>query len=168
MIKAINFFKYAMMIALFAMVGVSCGSDDPDNPDNPDLSLCKAMAGSYNDVMHCSVMSQQFEFADVDVVITPNIDGTINMNIEEFGNNPMVVPALKIEKMAVAEKDGVIEIQPTHLEGSANFNGNNLPYTGSVKGSWKDGILTLELSLSIGSMPAMICNYTATKSESEL
>lgn len=168
MIKVLNFFKYAMMIALFAMVGVSCGSDDPDNPDTPDLSLCKAMAGSYNDVMHCSVMSQQFEFADVDVVITPNIDGTIDMNIEEFGNNPMVVPELKLKKITVVKKDGVIEIQPTHIEDTAHFNGNYLPLTGSVKGSWKDGILTLDLSLSIGSMPAMICNYTATKIESEL
>ncbi len=176
MIKVLNFFKYAMMIALFAMVGVSCGSDDPDDPGsntpdqpgNVDLSLCKAMAGSYNDVMHCSVMAQQFEFADVDVVITPNVDGTINMNIEKFGNNPMVVPELKLEKVTVVKKDGVIEIQPTHIEDTALFNGNYLPFTGYVKGTWKDGILTLELSLNIGSMPAMICNYTAAKSESEL
>lgn len=179
MIKALNFFKFAVMVTIFAVVGVSCSSDDPDepnpdpNPDQPgvvepDVNLAKALAGSYKDVMHCSVMAQKFEFADVDVVIEANADGTINMNIEEFGSQPMSVPALKIEKMAVAEKNGVIEIQPTHLEGNAPFNGNYLPYTGSVKGSSKDGILTLDLSLSFGSMPAMICTYTATKSESAL
>ncbi|MGN0237164.1 MAG: calycin-like domain-containing protein [Lepagella sp.] len=180
MIKALNFFKFAILVSILAVVNVSCGSDDPDEPDpdvpvlpdkpddGPDLALVKALAGSYKDVMHCSVMSQQFEYADVDVVITPNPNGTINMNIEKFGADPMVVPELELEKVTVVRQDGIAVIQPTHIEDTAYFNGNYLPFTGYVKGSWKDGILTLELSLSFGSMPAMICNYTAAKAEAEL
>ena len=53
MIKALNFFKFAVMGTMFAVAGVSCSSDDPDepnpdpNPDQPgvvepDVKLAKA------------------------------------------------------------------------------------------------------------------------------
>lgn len=147
-----------LIMALMLTTGLYSCSDKED--DEPQLSTAKEVAGSYTGLMEATVMGTDLTFENVDVRITVADDSHVDIAIASFGNPPMVLPEININKVAVSGMDGLFVLATTQFSGVST---DGKTYSGTIQGSSVDTLI-LNMELNYGAMPMpLICKYAASK-----
>lgn len=154
-----KFMAMTMIAAGFLMSLTSCGSDDDD--DQPAAPTAGAVAGTYNGDMTCSVMGQASDFEDVTFTVTAVDDATVNIAVSDFGEAPMKVEGFSMNGVKVSCADGTYEFAATEYSGTTSAGKS---YSGTVRGTYADGVLNVQFQLQYGAMPMpLICSFSAPK-----
>lgn len=152
--------KKAKLLMMGLLLSLSLSACSGKDDDEPQLPAANEVAGSYSGVMEATAMGTNLTFEDVDVRITAADDSHVDVAIASFGNPPMVLPDINIDKVPVSGENGNFTFAATQFSG-VSPDGKN--YSGTIQGSSAD-ILVLNIELNYGAMPMpLICRYTATK-----
>lgn len=154
----------AMMLALVSMcVAFSACSSSSDDSKQADAA---AIAGTYVGNLSCTVSTSTSTVENASFIIEKVDDSHVNVTLPAFGEAPMALPSIKVEKLSVTESNGTYSIPESTFDQTIKVNGNdkNISNT-AIKATVKDGKLTINFSMKYGSMPfSMICSCeNATK-----
>lgn len=155
--------KFRTMIAMvmavvnLCLVSTSCSNDK----DEPVIPAAKSIAGSYKGNVKCVVGKSESTFENIAFSLAAPNDATVDITIGAFGNPPMAVPEFTVKGVKVTGADGTYALSPTEFNGTTDAGKK---YSGTLKGAFAQGKLTVEFSLNYGAMPmALICTFTGTK-----
>lgn len=150
---------FATMLAILSLVSFTSCSDNDDEPEATPAA--KSIVGTYKGDMTCSVMGQVSTFSDMTFVVTSTDDTTVEIQISEFGEVPMKVPAITVPGVKVSGADGKYALAATKAEGEMS---NGKTYSITLDGGYESDRITIRFNLQYGSMPMpMICSFTAPK-----
>jgi hypothetical protein len=154
-----------LMMAVMAVVMVSsCGGDDNDIEV---AGGAKAVAGNYVSTLNCEVtyggQKVPFSYENVAVTIVAKDESTIDINVSSYSDEKRgAIEAIEIKDVKVADENGSYTIVPKEFNGST---ASGKAYSGTLKGSYAAGKLSLAYSLQYGVMPMPMQNtYEAQKS----
>lgn len=154
------FSKLAAAIAalVVSLALVSCEGESKQ----PQKGAAEAVAGTYVSTITCKIMGQELSYDDITFTLTPKDESTIEVSFSEFGNAPMSIPSLTIPDVSVSGEAGSYEIETKEFEGTHSGK----LYAGAIGGGMADGVLTIDMSIKMGSMPmALVCKFVANKSK---
>ena len=153
------------MMAVMAIVMVSsCGGDDNDIEV---AGGAKAVAGNYVSTLNCEVtyggQKVPFSYENGAVTIVAKDESTIDINVSSYSDEKRgAIEAIEIKYVKVADENGSYNIVPKEFNGST---ASGKAYSGTLKGSYAAGKLSLAYSLQYGVMPMPMQNtYEAQKS----
>ena len=158
--KAISRLMAMTIIASgFLMTFTSCGNNDDD--DQPATPAARSVAGSYEGDMSCTVMGSESVFEGVTFTVTAVDDANVNIAVSDFGEPPMKVEGFVMNGVKVSGADGTYQLATTEYSGTTSAG---KAYSGTVSGSYANGVLSVQFNLQYGAMPMpMICSFSAPK-----
>lgn len=147
-----------LIVSLFLTAAFASCGDDNDDPDTP---AAKEIAGTYKGNMDCTVMSSTQTFEDKTVVITATSDSEVSVKLDSFGEAPMALPSITVDKLKVTGNDGIYSVDATQFKGTTP---EGKEYSGTIRVAYTNGVITIDFQLQYGAMPMpMICSFTSRK-----
>lgn len=144
--------KKFFLFALLLLSGVCCGCGDDDDPVTQNVA--KDLAGSWVGPMNCRVMNTDIPFENYLVTITPVSDDAVNIVLSSFTYDVMhlTIPDIPVKNVPVTYggTTTTYSLQETNYSGKDALGKN---FTGVLRGTMKDGHLSLQYTLQYGSMP---------------
>lgn len=146
-----------LLLAGVTPVITSC-SDDNKEPESP---AAQSVAGSYTDMMTCTVAGSESEFENLTFTLTPTDDYTVTVVTPSFGNPPMKMPQITVSGVKVTGTDGSYTLAPTEFNGTTD---SGKAYSGTLRGSFENNTLKIDFQLNYGAMPMpLICSFESKK-----
>lgn len=156
--KGIKQFLTLLLCACFVSVTTTSCSDDNDAPATP---AAKEIAGTYNGDLDCTVMGSTDTFEDKTFVVTATSDSEVSVELAAFGEAPMALPSITVDKLKVTGADGIYAVDATPFSGTTEAGKQ---YSGTIKLAYTNGVMVIDFQLQYGAMPVpMICKFTSNK-----
>ena len=157
-----------LALALVALCTVSCSDDDDEVLDEivkPAENIAAQIAGSYEGGNLMTVGGQPAGVVKGTVKITAQEDGKATVELPGSTMGKMVLSAITltdVEVKSVSDKEFTLE----HAEFAMSVDGKEYVNTKGLKGSVKDGKLSLAYDIKPGAMPFPIeFNFTMDATE---
>lgn len=127
------------------------------------LTAAEAVADSYTSNLSITVMDETSTYEDANLVIDAVGETKVKITLPACGEGAMALPALEIPEVPVStESDGTYTFAIDSYAGTTTVNEVEKNYTVTLKGTLKDGVLTVNYNLQYGKMPmAMIGQFIA-------
>lgn len=156
--KKLNLILVTLLVVPFlTFMTVSCTREQSE----PDGSAAKVVEGVYVGDMTCSVMDSEDVFEDVTFTLEAVNGANVRVSVSSFGNPPMQVQGFSIENLQVSGSDGKYVLAATEFS-SEDSAGKTC--SGTIKGTYEAGLLTVNISLQYGAMPMpIICTFKASR-----
>lgn len=155
--KKFKQFAALLPLVFFVTAAASCSDDD----DAPAAPAAKEIAGTYNGDLTCSVMGSESVFENKTFVVTATSDSEVSVKIDAFGEAPMALPSITVDKLKVTGADGIYAVDATTFSGTTEAGKQ---YSGTIKLAYTNGVVVIDFQLQYGAMPMpIICTFTSGK-----
>lgn len=100
-------------------------------------------------------------FEDKTFVVTATSDSEVSVELAAFGEAPMALPSITVDKLKVTGADGIYAVDATPFSGTTEAGKQ---YSGTIKLAYTNGVMVIDFQLQYGAMPVpMICKFTSNK-----
>ena len=153
---------HSLFAAMMLLGGITLGmSSCSDNNDEPAQPAAKSIEGTYTGDMTVSVAGSESVFEDINFKVVAADEAAVDITVDSFGNPPMQIPEFTITGVAVSGSDGTYALALPEFQGTT---ADGRSFSGTTRGAYENGILSVDISLQYGAMPMpLICSFSAPK-----